>query len=775
MSSHFSRSSLSTAALAALFALGGGQSPSTETTSVQPISPELRALAHDGTKEPLKALEREIAAAGNDATALAALGRSLVAALSDPQTSSAARQYIAEQIGKLPASAVLTADSTPVFRAMLLDDAQVNLARLALDRQPGASIDKLLLEALDDARTETTRIALVQSLGQRQVTDAVTPLARLSRDQNPAVAAAAVKALSLISTQNSLRALQNLPETQPHVLAGRIAVAGHVGGAEGIRALRAIHEKSSIDAVTRAVALRELLFAEPALASERLARALKSASPAERAVLVESIVAVPGASIVPALGAALPSFPAETQAAVLEALGQRGEATAVPFVAEATSHADPNVRAAALTALGYLPGNPDTAMLLARLIARGESADAKVARSSLARLSGPGVADVVINQATRGETSLRVVFIEQLASRYTTEAVPLLLGFRQDPSVAVRIAALNALADLAPGSEQATLLDWTLAAEDTNEQARALRALANVSLRIADPAARAQRVAAAIEQAEPAVALRMLPVLGRIGGTQAAESASRLALRDQANLASAAVTTLSRWTDPSALVSLVSVAERSSSDSIRAAAWQSATRLLERFRSIPSNELTTAISRLLNASDDIAGRRRLVYLLGRANDEEALSLATRLQSDENLRADATDAALAIRANRAGKPVVRTSTGAWALKNLMDGALDTHWTTSASAGHWIELDFHLSRPIRQVVLDGGNRPDNIPAHVEIYVTDDLANPGPVRASGNGQRSRTVIDLPRDTHGRYLIIRHTETREDGWWSVAELLID
>ncbi len=775
MSSHFSRSSLSTAAFTALLVLAGCQSPSTDTTVVQPISPELRTLAYDGNKAPLQALEQEIAAAGNDAAALAGLGRSLSTALRDPQTSPAARQYIAEQIGKLPASAVLTAETTPVFRAMLLDDAQVNLARLALDRQPGANIDKLLIEALDDARTEGTRIAIAQSLGQRQVADAVSALARLSRDQNPAVAAAGVQALTAIGTASSLRALQNLPENQPHVVAGRIAVAGRVGGAEGVRTLRSIYEKVALDAGTRSVALRELLFAEPALAAERLARALKTAEADERAVLVEAIVALPGSDIVPTVGSAAASFPLATQAAVFEALGRRGDASAVPFIAEATGHADPVVRAAALSALGNLPGTPDTAMLLARLIARGESADARVARSSLSRLAGPGVADVVVNQATRGETPLRVAFIEALGTRYATEAVPMLLNLRQDPSVAVRTAALGALADLAPGSAQSALLAWTLSAEDNAEQARALRALANVSLRISDPTTRAQPVATAIEQAEPAVALRVMPVLGRIGGSLAAESAARLALRNDPTHSSAAITTLSRWNDATALVPLVSVAERSSSDSVRAAAWQSATRLLERFRTIPSGDLTAAISRLLNTSDDIAGRRRLVYLLGRASDADALSLATQLQADENLRAEATDTALAIRANQAGAPVVRTSAGNWALRNLMDGSTATRWTVSATAGQWIEVDFRLSRPIRQLVLDAGTRREDLPAHLEIYVTDDLSSPGPVRASGNGQRDRTVIDLPRDTRGRYLIIRHTETLEDGWWTVAELLVD
>ena len=68
-----------------------------------------------------------------------------------------------------------------------------------------------------------------------------------------------------------------------------------------------------------------------------------------------------------------------------------------------------------------------------------------------------------------------------------------------------------------------TLLDWTLAATDANEQNRALRALVTLTLRNPMIATRGAPVYAAIESASAEAALRLLPALGRIEALLAAQ------------------------------------------------------------------------------------------------------------------------------------------------------------------------------------------------------------------------------------------------------------
>ena len=124
------------------------------------------------------------------------------------------------------------------------------------------------------------------------------------------------------------------------------------------------------------------------------------------------------------------------------------------IAATSTRHQDDAVRAAAITALGHLPGSSEIALLLAGIAAGDKPEDARLARQSLSRLNGPGVAETVIAQATNGEQPIRVVFLEQLASRNVTSSVPLLLNTRHDPNAAIRSAALGSLAEIASPADQ---------------------------------------------------------------------------------------------------------------------------------------------------------------------------------------------------------------------------------------------------------------------------------------------------------------------------------
>src|SRR5690606_21108271 len=150
-------------------------------------------------------------------------------------------------------------------------------------------------------------------------------------------------------------------------------------------------------------------------------------------------------------------------------------------------------------------GNPDIARLLAEIIATAGSDAARIARPSLARLNGPGVADTILTAARAAGAPQRTIYIEQLASRYMIDAIPALLQMRTDSDAAVRGAALSALGEIAPASQQIALLAWTLAATAPDEQARALRALASVSLRNPNVDDRARPIINAVADADAAL------------------------------------------------------------------------------------------------------------------------------------------------------------------------------------------------------------------------------------------------------------------------------
>lgn len=737
--------------------------------------PPLTALDYAGDQQALVALDLEIARAGTEPARQAALVDRLITTLRDTRATPAARQAAAQRLSLFPAALLTGGENAAYFVTLLADPPQSNLGRLALDLAPGAAVDALYLRALESA-PDAGRLGLVQSLGNRRVAAAVERLAALLDVADPALAAAAVKSLGQIGTAEALAALRRAPNpAAPAVVAARLAAADRLGGAAAAEEFRLLAGNLSVAPHLRAAAVRGLLFAEPDAAAEQFVAAIASGDAELKPVVIEAIAAHPSAQLVPALHRHLASWDAPTQAAVISALGRRGDAAAVPAAVEATRHADPAVRAAAIVALGQLPGSPATAGLLAGVAAGDDIDDAKLARQSLARLNGPGVAEAVLAGAESGETPLRVVFLEQIAARNMTGSLELLLRMRHDPSAHVRSAALGSLAEIAPASVQPAVLAWAVAATDTGEQGRALRALANVTLRHTDPTQRSAAIIQVLESATPAVIVRLLPVLPRIGGIESARSASRLALRDDPTVASAAVATLSRWSDPDALPLLVDVAEQTTSDPIRVAAARGAVGYLNRTRGLSSPELSALLSRLLAVARDDQVRSGLTYLLSRCSDDAALALAEKLKAEPALATVANDAVLGIRANRAGTPGLTATANTDQLDNLTDGRLNTRWAAPATLGQAITVDFHSTRPVRQVVLDGGTSQWGFPEQVEIIVSDDPKQMPPPAASVPGKQGKMTIDLPPGLRGRYLIIRHAVDDADSWWGMAELVID
>jgi hypothetical protein len=255
----------------------------------------------------------------------------------------------------------------------------------------------------------------------------------------------------------------------------------------------------------------------------------------------------------------------------------------------------------------------------------------------------------------------------------------------------------------------------------------------------------------------------------------AAESAARLALRDDETISIAAIATLARWNDRDGLLPLVTVAEKATSEKARSAAIQGVLRYVERNRDLPSTDIVKIVNQLVPISEEGETKTRLVYLLGRSSSPDALAAAEKFKTDSSLASVASDAAAIISANIEGKPSVRASGNERQASNIVDGRMPTRWTVPARSDAWIEVDFKLSRPFRQIVLDNNGANWGSPEEFAVFVTDDVKAPGDARVTGSGQTGKTTIDLPAGTRGRYVIIRHTGNNEDSVWAISELLVD
>jgi hypothetical protein len=735
----------------------------------------LPALGFSGSQAALETLDGDLKAAGTDPAKIAAIEARLLAVLRNKDATYAARQAAAQRLGLVLAFSPVkpTAATLRPLGTMLVDERDSDLARSALEPVASDVADPLLVTALGKT-SGRTRLGLIDTVARRGSAAAVPVLAKLLANSDAPTAAAAAEALGAIGGSEALAVLQATPEPAPRaVTAAKLVAVTRLPVVAAVPLLQGIRTAAG-DPVHRAAALRALLEIDAVNAPATTVAVLGGDDWAMKQVALESLYASRAPGLAAVLLGSLSSWDAPTQSGVLHALGRRGEATAAAAAVAATAHTDAEVRGAAITALGTIPGSAETARVLAKIVAGADAAEAKAARVSLARLNGPGVSAAVLSGAEQGEAALRTAFIEQLALRNQIEGLPLLLKLRADPDAAVRAAAASAFGDLAPITDVKTLLDWTLAATDANEQSRALRALVTLTLRNPMIATRGAPVYAAIESASAEAALRLLPALGRIGGEPSAASAARLALGTDAKVAEAALAALTRWSDTTALASLAGVAATTTLPAARTTAVEGVIAYFERTRAGWDGDDTAVVARLLPVVADLAVRGRLLKLLSRAGDATALALAAGLKADAAVGAAAREAVEIITANLAGPAKVRASAPSGA-GNIMDGKTNTRWTVAQVGEEWVEIDFKVARPLNRLTLDQTGRTGDFPESYAVHVTDDLANPGAAVATGTGQTGKTVIALPAGTRGRYVIIKNVAERLDGWWAIIELYVD
>lgn len=735
----------------------------------------LKATDYSADPRRLDWLDVAVAEAGMDAARRAELEAHLGEVFRDPRVPAAARQAAAQRLGWILAgNPARTNEGTVLALGQALRDPEtVDWARLALDPVPGAEIDRLYVEVIQTT-TGRVRLAAIQGAGHRRSERAVAALAPLLSDADPGTAAAAAWALGQIGGRAAEKALAAAPDRlAPAVIEAWLALAARAGGRAGGRIYESIYTSASHPDHYRATALRGLIASRPGAAVKYIQTTLSGNIAAFQQAALEAVATIPDRDVVRKLSAQLPDWTPEVQRAVIAAFGRRGDAAAVPALTAMLENEDPATRVAAIDALGRLPGSPETVQRLA-VIAGGDGDDAKAAADALARIDGRGLDALFLERAVWGEAAGRPLFLRLLARRGQAEAVPQLLAMRAEADGAVRLAALEALGELATRAERAALLQWALQAGDTTEQNRAVRSLISEVLRDDDTAGRAAPAVAAIRAGDARVKRMLLPVLSRAGGSDALATLRELAMGGDESVARAAVSNLARWPDHAAVVPLTEVAESTGDAGVRQAAVAAASRYLEKERDAKELDETDVLGRLLALPGDAEVRKELLWLLSRSRDARAQALAEEHVGDPELGAAARDAVDAIRANREWPPAVTASDAAGEAGRIADGRTNTHWAGPAQAGVWIQVDLKQARPLRRLILDPARGSEH-PEELQVFVSDDPAAWGEPRALFKGGTGRSIIELPPGMRGRHVRLVHTGSREDGKWSVAEIVVE
>ena len=468
-----------------------------------------------------------------------------------PKTTEPARVWLLRQLERMSG-----AESVPTLAGLLKDENPRirECSRRALQNNPAPAAAAALRAALDEAIDVTWQVALINALAARNERDEeFLGAARLfifrGADET---AVAAINALGTDGGNESAFFLHTLWKDDPNQV--RAIVGGQSDSQIDLRPavadalLRCVDRLLTEDQAEMAGEISTTLFAVTDMPQVRrgalrgLARARGEASlpllletiadeDADlklRAVAVDLAAALPGTMTTAALMQLLSGISAPVQANLIDALGERGDRAALPAVmALARSDAEV-VRLAALRALAHI-GDQDSALLLTEVAARTEGDERDTARRSLARLRAPGVDEALLAGLRDAAVPLRIELIRSLQARLCRMATAVLFTEARHADESVRVAAAEALGELASERDAASLVHLFVHGEGEAFRAAAADAAfaACQKIRVADD--RSEPIMEVWSRCDPAQQAALIGLLGRVGGRHGTEDNSRRA------------------------------------------------------------------------------------------------------------------------------------------------------------------------------------------------------------------------------------------------------
>jgi HEAT repeat protein len=616
-------------------------------SEVAAILAEISSYDYGDSREPLSRLRRLVQANLDTELARGAIEQAMIEFLGSDATF-AGKQFVCEQL-----SIVGSGASVPVLTGMLAGEPLADIALFALQRIPDPAVDTALRASLDGAE-RSTRIAIVNTLGERGDEAAVGQLAGLIENVDRETALAVVSALGKIAGPDASSALLAARSSTSGALrdavldsymlcADRALTGGHAAEASAI--YRDIYEEER-SARVRAAALRGLVDSDPDGAVDTLLAALRRDNQAIQSVAAGLVRELPPDADLTPISVELASFSDPTQIQLLSALAHRGDLSAHEAVLVAAKHHDEDVRAWALAALGKLGGRSDVELLLQVAASGSPESNRDAARAALDRMTGAGIDELLISAIEEADSPTKVELVRSLGARNSTGAVEVLLVAATDPDRAVRAESFKSLAIVAEPDRVETLIGLLVGEADGGTRNEAERTVVVVSEKTPAGDGRAAPVMAAMgSTTDVAARASLIEVLGRIGDTGALVPLRSELSSETPEYRRAAIAALSVWPDAAPSGDLLHVAESSESEVERILALRGYIELTRLESDRPESESIDRFQTAMSLATELSEMRMVLAGLGELRSAEALEVTVPYLDNPDLRAEAEAALL----------------------------------------------------------------------------------------------------------------------------------
>jgi HEAT repeat protein len=508
---------------------------------------QLKTYEYGRDSNPIRDMERTIFALATDSPLRDTIEQKLIDALAS--SNDIGRGVICRQL-----RVVGTDTCVPALARMLTDPELSQFARYALEGLGSDAALRAMHEAVGKT-SGTLQIGLLNSLSNHKHQPMRADCVQLLSSDDPAVAAAAIRALGRLGGTESVTALTRARAKVTMQLVPDIDLAllncaeMLLNGGDAQSAAKIYTALYKPNGPFRLAGLRGLVLAEPDKAADLLVSAIGQEDVQLAKWAIHLTVQVAGGDATGKFVELLDELPAAERVLMLKALGARGDQAAAPAIARAAGSEDTEIRLAAIEALGGLSGAEALDALL-RAAVEGDEASQRAARASLVCIEGvePRLTEI----ARSFDNGFDVEAIRALAARQARETTTLMSQLAKDDQRSKRAAAIDALGQLAAADNIDLLVDLAMDPKTTEDLPAIERSLGRVLMRIKAPTQRATPLLEVL----PGASAKVRPVLVRQlsrSGTPEALTAVRAALQSTDSATSdAAVMALANWPNSAA-------------------------------------------------------------------------------------------------------------------------------------------------------------------------------------------------------------------------------
>ena len=570
----------------------------------------------------------------------------LLERLAKDDTHQAARAWILRQLEN-----VGRAESVPALKKTMGSPFHHlrELARRALEQNPSGEAGAALRALAAAEKDRGTKRALVHSLGERGDAKAVGMIAEMVGGNDSALRHTAIGALGKIASEEATKVLSEgfgeAKGADADAMADALLesasrlTAHHADKAKAI--LEGLyHGKTS--AAVKAAALRGLVEADPDEADDVILLALQSDKGQVRQAAINACRHLTAPSVLPnVLAVKLPDLPADERAIALAVLGESGDSTVAAQLTDSLSNGKHPVgeKVSLIGVLGTL-GGVDAATGLLELASLGSDDDVKkAAQSALASMPGAAVDASLLAATETGDVDVRLQAIASLGDRGSRDAIPALFAHVDRGPKAIREASFASLGVLVSSEEMARLVGYLKGGDK-----EALKAVVQACRQVQDKDKAVDAILSGMDPLKPELKESLLSALVVLGGEKSFAKVN--GLLGDAELGKAAMRTLSRWNGVEAgpvFLALAAKDETNATD--RTLLLRGLGRLVDQGDGVDSGKRLEWALGGMKAAQRTADKKLFLPILAKLGSRESAETLVGLLGDEELGADAAQAAL----------------------------------------------------------------------------------------------------------------------------------